>query len=106
MGQILEGICTKCDYSANLLFGGNRINNKEQCPVPALNLETDQIESVNYILHQNNPNYLFYTNKNLKGINKEKLVYRNFDLELHPSNNFCPKCKNLSLEFISKYLTD
>ena len=52
-----------------------------------------------YKTEKDNPNYIFYTDDELKGKNEGNNFFRNFDLLLNQRDNFCPNCKNFSLDF-------
>lgn len=99
MAEILKANCRICSFETDFNYGGGRFNYHENCPVPAINKETEQFENVNYIIEKNNPIYLFYTDKQLKGDNSDKNTYNNFDLKLNQANNLCPKCNQFTLDF-------
>ena len=99
MGQILNANCRICNFETNFRYGGGRFDYHENCPVPTINKETGHFENVNYIKEKNNPIYLFYTDKQLKGDNGNNNVYQNFTLELNQTNNLCPNCKQYSFDF-------
>ena len=103
MGYILKANCRICNYDTDIKFGGGRFNYLTNNPVPAINIQTEQLESVNYINENNNPNYIFYTSSELKGDNGRNNVFQNFDLELNQINNYCPNCKSFAFDF-SNYL--
>lgn len=85
----------------SLVGGGfNYLTNN---PVPVINIQNEQLESVNYINEKDNPNYIFYTSTELKGDNGQYNVFQNFDLELNQTNNYCPKCKSFTFDF-SNYI--
>ncbi|MFD2891704.1 hypothetical protein ACFS5J_06735 [Flavobacterium chuncheonense] len=99
MGYILNAHCRICDYKTDIWFGGGRFNYQTNNPVPAINVHTGKLESVNYITDDKNPNYLFYTDNDLKGDNGKNNVFQNFDLFLNQSNNYCPNCKAFTFDF-------
>lgn len=99
MGNIISAICKDCDFKTKFNYGGNKLNFQVNCPVPAINIKTGQFENVNYKSEKNNSNYKFYSNKELKGDNKNCNTLDNFDLKLNTKNNYCPKCKKYSLDF-------
>jgi hypothetical protein len=99
MGYILKAECRICNYETTAKFGGGRFDYQTNNPVPAYNKVTEEIESVNYKTEKDNLNYLFYTDKELKGKNEGNNIFRNFDLLLNQKDNFCPNCKNNSLDF-------
>lgn len=99
MGQIFNANCRICNFEKDFKYGGGRFNYRENCPVPAINVETGYFENVNYITEKNNTQYLFYTDKQLKGDNGNNNVYQNFTLELNQTNNLCPNCKQYSFDF-------
>lgn len=106
MGEIIETKCRNCGFSNSFDYGGNMINYKKYCPVPAINTETLEFEIVNYVEEKDNLNYIFYSDEFLKGKNSNSNVIRNFDLELNELNNYCPKCKDYRFDFFSRFLTD
>jgi len=99
MGYILKAECRICNYETTAKFGGGRFDYQTNNPVPAYNKVTEELESVNYKTEKDNLNYLFYTDKELKGKNEGNNIFRNFDLLLNQKDNFCPNCKNNSLDF-------
>ena len=99
MGEIISTNCKKCGFRNKFSYGGNRFNYLTNCPVPAINIETEEFENINYITEKNNTKFKFYSDKELKGDNEGKNTYGNFDLEINSCNNYCPKCKNFSLDF-------
>ena len=74
--------------------------------IPAINKETLEFENVNYLEHKNSDKYLFYTDEVLKGNNYDNGTINNFDLKLNPVNNYCPKCKEKTLDFTVTMYTD
>lgn len=99
MGQVLKAKCKICNYYKEVSYGGGKYDYQTKIPVPCINKTTGEMESVNYKIEKDNPNYLFYTQPELKGNNKGKNIFQNFDLMLNETNNFCPNCKNYSLDF-------
>lgn len=99
MGQLLNAKCRICNFETDFKYGGGRFNYHENCPVPAINKETGKFENVNYITEKNNPLYLFYTDKQLKGDNVSNNIYQNFDLKLNQVNNLCPNCNHFAFDF-------
>jgi hypothetical protein len=99
MGEILKAKCKICDYKAEVAYGGGKFDYQTYNPVPCINKTTGEMESVNYKIHKDNPNYIFYTQSELKGDNEGKYIFKNFDLVLNEINNFCPNCKNYNLDF-------
>jgi len=106
MGEFITAKCKSCGYSNSFSYGGNRMDYKTNCPVPAINAETLEFENVNYIEHKNNLKYIFYSGKFLKGENPNNNIFRNFDLEINEQNNYCPNCRKYCFDFHSKFLTD
>ena len=106
MGNIIASKCRICNFENTFTYGGNRFNYQTNCPVPSINIETNEFENVNHFEEKNNPKYKFYSDKELKGDNEGKNTLKNFDLELNTTNNYCPSCKNKSLEFILNMHTD
>ena len=99
MAEIIASKCKSCGFSNDFKYGGNKFNYLTNCPVPAINIETDEFENVNYYEFENNPKYKFYSDDELKGDNEENNTFDNFDLKLNTINNYCPKCKNFTLDF-------
>jgi len=99
MGEILKVKCRICNFKTKVAYGGGKYDYQKYNPVPAINRTTGELESINYKIEKNNPNYLFYTEPELKGDNEGNYIFKNFDLMLNKKNNFCPKCKNYNLDF-------
>ena len=97
--MILAGRCKSCDFENSFKYGGNRFDHQTNCPVPTINIETDEFENVNYFEFDNIPKYKLYSNNQLKGDNEGNITMDNFDLKLNAVNNYCPKCKNFTLDF-------
>ena len=104
MAEILKAKCRICDYKTEVAYGGGKFDYQTYNPVPAINKTTGELESINYKIEKDNPNYLFYTQPELKGDNEGKYIFKNFDLKLNEINNFCPNCKNYSLNFFTHIL--
>ena len=101
MAEILKANCRICNYQTSFKYGGGRFDFQTYNPVPAYDKTTEELESVNYKLEKDNPDYIFYSDEQLKGDNEGKFIFENFDLKLNQVNNYCPKCKNYSLDFRS-----
>lgn len=106
MGVIVNAVGTNCDFKTTFNFGGNRFNFLENCPVPAINLNTGCFENINYKIESKNPRYEFYSNKKLKGNNGNNQTLRSFDIYLNTKNNFCPKCKMYRFDFYQNIYVD
>ena len=68
--MILSGRCKSCDFENSFKYGGNRFDHQTNCPVPTINIETDEFENVNYFEFDNIPKYKLYSNNQLKGDNE------------------------------------
>ncbi|WP_396178508.1 hypothetical protein [Flavobacterium sp.] len=99
MGNIIASQCKHCNYENSFKYGGSRMGHLTNRPIPAINMESGKFESVNYIEHEKNPKYVFYTSAKLKGDNENNDTINNFSLQLNTVNNFCPKCNSFSLSF-------
>lgn len=106
MGQIIGSKCQNCGFENDFSFGGNKQNFQNNCPVPAINSVTGEFVCMNYKDFHTNLDYIFYSDKTLKGDNNGGHTFTDFDLKLNSKNNYCPKCKNYSLNFFLKLLTD
>ena len=99
MGNVIKAKCRNCLFESKFIFGGNRSNFQEYCPVPAIKTDSNEFVNINYIENKNNPLYIFYSDDSLKGENENKGKFVCFDLKLNVVNNYCPKCENFSLDF-------
>jgi|TARA_R100001530_G_scaffold35145_1_gene27447 hypothetical protein len=106
MGSIVLAKCKICDFKTEFNYGGNKLDFQVNCPVPAINVKTGQLENINYKIEKNNSKYKFYSNKELKGNNENNYTLDNFDLKLNTKNNYCPNCKKYSFDFQVIMLTD
>lgn len=88
MGQIIKAICHECNFENEFHFGGGKMGCSTYRPVPALNLKTGIMESVNYVVNKENLSCLFYSNSLLKSHNDDQNTFRNFDVVLNAKNNF------------------
>lgn len=104
MGQIIASKCKICDFENTFSYEGSRFDFQTYNPVPAYDKTTQELESVNYKLEKENPDYIFYTDEQLKGDNEGKYIFQNFNLNLNQVNDYYPKCKNYSLDFRSYIL--
>lgn len=99
MGKTLESCCKKCQYKNQFNFGGSKANFQINKPVPALNLKTGDFENVNYFTHKAHLDYLFYSDGLLKDFSESDLTFNDFDFKINQKSNYCPNCKNFSLDF-------
>ena len=99
--EILKAKRKICNYKTKSEYGGRKFAFQTNNPVPVYDKTTEELKSVNYFLEKDNPDYIFYSDEQLKGDNEEKFIFKNFDLKLNQVNNYCPKCKNYSLDFRS-----
>ena len=61
MGQVLKAKCKICNYNKEVAYGGGKYDYQTNNPVPCINKATGEMESVNYKIERDNPNYHFYT---------------------------------------------
>jgi hypothetical protein len=106
MGTTIATLCQSCGFSNEFNFGGGRFGYRTNCPVPAINKETFEFENINYLEHKNSDKYLFYTDDFLKGNNNDNYTINSFDLKLNATNNYCPNCKEMALDFRITIYTD
>ncbi|WP_430929028.1 hypothetical protein [Polaribacter marinivivus] len=106
MGNLIKATCTHCDFEKDFNFGGNMMDFTTNNPVAAIHKISGKFRNVNYFISKLKDNYTYYFEDSLKGNNKNGPIYENFELTLNEHNNFCPECKNTSLEFILKAFTD
>ena len=106
MGNLIKATCTHCDFEKDSNFGGNMMDFTVNNPVPAIHKKSGKFSNVNYFKQKDINHYLYYFEDALKGNNKDGHTYQNFDMYLNEHNNFCPKCKNFSLDFICMVFTD
>ena len=99
MGNIIASKCRICNFENTFKYGCNRFSYQTNSYVPAINIETEEFENVNYYEFRNNPKFKLYSDKELKGDNEGNNTMDNFDLKLNTINNYCPKCKNFTLDF-------
>ena len=45
MGNIIASKCRICNFENTFSYGGNRFNYLTNCPVPAINTETEEFEN-------------------------------------------------------------
>ena len=106
MGYKLKATCSSCNLQEILVYGGDRLNYLKEDYVPAINIKTKAIESVNYIKYKNDSRYQFYTNNSLKEKNKYSEIIKNCNLELNSKYNYCPNCRTFNLDFQIESLFD
>ena len=68
--------------------------------VPSIKNGSSQIEMINIKQRSKYPDHIFYTDKKLSEKQGAGRTIDHFNLKLQPENNFCPACKNYSLEFL------
>ena len=96
MGNFIASNCRICNFSNEFKYGGSKY--ATTCHVPAINKETLEFENIDYHQEKNSGKYIFYSDDELKGENNGN-VFNNFDLSLNEFNNYCPKCKQKTLDF-------
>ena len=99
MGNIVATLCRNCGFKNEFRLGGGRFNYLTHCPVPAINKESLEFETVNHYEHKDSGKYLFYSDHELKGDNYNNKTFNNFNLYFNEEGNYCPKCKNKNLAF-------
>lgn len=108
MGYLLHAIC-KCGFEKQFDFGGFRANFDTVSMVPAIEKLTNTFVNINFLEEKDTKKFNFYTVQTHKGYelssgNKKSFKWN--DLELNATNNYCPKCKNYSLDFNLEMLID
>jgi hypothetical protein len=99
MGELIATKCRNCNFENTFNYGGSRFNYLTTCLVPAIDIEIDEFQNVNYYSEKDNPKFKFYSDAELKGDNHNQNTLDNFDLKLNTINNYCPCCKNYSFDF-------
>ncbi len=99
MGKTINSICGTCRFKSQFNFGGSRADFHKNKPVPAINLKTGEFENVNFFIHKANPGYLFYSDGLLKSTSENQTTFDDFDFQINTKSNYCPNCKNFSLDF-------
>lgn len=100
MGTIIKGKC-KCGYETkDLFYGAGMTDFMKVAMVPAIKNGSSQIEMLNIKQRSKFPDHIFYTDSELSEKRGAKRTIDHFNLKLQPENNFCPACKNYSLEFL------
>jgi hypothetical protein len=98
MGQIIKATCSICKYENKFNFGGARYSHGVK-PVPALNIKTGAFENINYHTHKDNATYIFYSHTLLKSHAVDLDTIQNADFMINKFNNYCPSCKEFTLDF-------
>ena len=131
MGKILSVTCKNCHYHPkNVKLGGGMSDFKTYCGAPAINLEKNEVVTVNYFDSlPDHGEHMWDSPPYLKNIRKKKVrkkeKYKFFfeegmfvtngeedeihiwgDLKFQRANNLCPKCGTFNLEFNSEALFD
>ena len=70
MAEVLKANCTICNYETSFRYGGGKFDFQTNNPVPAYDKTTEELKSVNYFLEKDNPDYIFYSDAQLKGDNE------------------------------------
>lgn len=103
MGSIIKSNCRVCNYLNQFSFGGSRMNYLTNCSVPAIKKDTGEFVNINYYEHIGSQEYLFYHDGQLKNPHIDDNKYFNFfenaDLKINKKDNYCPQCKNQTLDF-------
>jgi hypothetical protein len=99
MGNFIKSFCRICNFEKEFRFGGNRFDYLTNCPVPAINKNTLEFDNVNYYDFKDSNDYYFYFNEELQGENITLNTFGVFDLKLNQNDNYCPNCKNFTLDF-------
>lgn len=101
MGKIILALCNECGYKpTKITLGGGMGNHLTYCGVPALNSETDEIETVNYFANKD-PKFKIYNEPNMF-IENDGIDFHHWgDLKFKIHGNLCPKCKTYNFVFDS-----
>jgi len=98
MGYIAIGSC-RCGFkTGNLNLGGGRRNFKSFNGVPALD-KHGVFTVANYFEIENRDSFIFYNDPLLQLKNPPVRTYLWDDVYLQQTQNYCPKCKNFTLQF-------
>lgn len=107
MGKILLAVCEKCSFDRQFGFGSGREDFGTVCYVPAINIKTGEFKSENYLDKKLlNGEYVFYNEPKMYNGEKELSDHQLGDILLKAKNNFCPQCRNYSLEFKNYAIAD
>lgn len=113
MGRIIRAICRKCGYrTSNLYFGNGKTDLVTTCQFPVLDKKTREVIMKDISLKDELPNdsdhFLFYDDSSLSGDkNCDQPLHIDWgDIRLKSRGNYCPKCHQFSLEFLSHGLWD
>ena len=106
MGSIMKSKCHNCNFTNQFHVGSNMFNVRTVCYCPAINIETGEFEEVNYYTIDKEK-YKHYGEPELKTQEEDnKRDFKGMFFNLNRIGNYCPSCKNKSLEFILHMLSD
>ncbi len=97
MGNILKAKCS-CGFSENVYFGAGKATFKTECNVPAINKITKKFSVENYFIEQNKKDFDFYNDPQMFKKTDGKTYGWN-DVKIYEKNNYCPKCRQFTLNF-------
>jgi hypothetical protein len=122
MGFTIMPICKHCGYKTeSISIGGGRMNYLTVCGAPALNIENNEIETINLynykktivirkkflyffnrkvIVEKINDKYVPYYEPKMFIEDKEIGTHNWHDKHYKKSKNYCPKCKTFNLDFV------
>lgn len=97
MGTFINAHCGKCGFrQEGMMFGSGFV--KRIPGIPALKKDTGELVVVE---KTDDPNLLFYHQKEMYKGSIERYGIENFDIRLNPVNNLCPSCGEYTMEFIN-----
>lgn len=124
MGFTIKPVCKNCGYNTKSIgIGGGRLNHFTKFGVPALNIESNEIEQINLYDYKKTviikKKFLYFFSKSIvieiETKNEKFIPYYqpnmftdDLEIENHywggkcfkKSKNFCPKCKSYSIDFL------
>lgn len=102
MGYVYSAECSQCGFSSKFRFGSGMSNVKTMLSAPAIELETGKFVVLNFLEFKDNESYVFYSDPSMQSnedreAKKQTINWHSF--VLNRKNNYCPRCKNFSLNF-------
>jgi hypothetical protein len=105
MGQLVLATC-ECGFESSVFVGGNRATYLEKSNFPFY-CKKDGLISVNYRKgiqspHCESTDILEYGKEPVSKVPTERDAFpiiQSFNYKAHRNDHFCPKCKNMSMQF-------
>lgn len=107
MGILLNANCRKCGFQQPVPLGAGRLTYETECAFPALNKETGELISVNYLQKDLLPAHIhLYDQEDMHDGVTNRKTHNWQKASLNETNNLCPQCGAFQMDFFMELLFD